>query len=411
MITITEKRSFPIEIAAPSTKSTILFVYLPTSLSRTCCHPAVAALLDVDRPEAVRVQPELEPVDVPVGVGLAGSSIDARKVGVEPVCGRLRLIDDDGGDSPDGDDQRSRTTEVHDRDREAAPDSEPPELDRADRLDERIEQQREERRDQEEEDDVKDASRDHPRQDQQERKPDQLHPARDLDLRRRAGGHRGDRTAPGVRLRAGPATDGALARDPDDWWSQESLVRLKGRPSLATVTRMQPATAYRRPQRRPSRAVRRARHRAILLLVGLGVLVILAVAAFRPDGRPAVGASAPAGAARLLPPPPPNGLVIASADGAPDLDAGERVGRHRDRLPRRGRRRASRSTRSAGRRTRASPRACSTASSAGAGAESPTTCSAAARAPRPERSTSAPRRARTCTRPWTAPSSLSATTS
>jgi hypothetical protein len=80
---------------------------------------------------------------------------------------------------------------------------------------------------------------------------------------------------------------------------------------------MQPATAYRRPQRRPSRAVRRARHRAILLLVGLGVLAVLAVAAFRPGGRPAVGASAPAGAARLLPPPPPNGLVIASADGLP----------------------------------------------------------------------------------------------
>lgn len=77
---------------------------------------------------------------------------------------------------------------------------------------------------------------------------------------------------------------------------------------------MQPATAYRRPQRRPSRATRRARHRAILLLVGLGVLVVLAVAAFRPDGRPVVGASAPASASRLLPPPPPNGLVIASAD-------------------------------------------------------------------------------------------------
>ena len=84
---------------------------------------------------------------------------------------------------------------------------------------------------------------------------------------------------------------------------------------MATVPRMQPATAYRRPQRRPSRSVRRARHRAILLLVGLGVLVILAVAAFRPNGRPAVGASAPASAARLLPRPPPNGLVIASTDG------------------------------------------------------------------------------------------------
>ena len=65
----------------------------------------------------------------------------------------------------------------------------------ADRPDERVEQQRDQRGDEEEEDDVKDAARDHPRQDQQERKPDQLHPARDLDLRRRAGGHRGHRTA------------------------------------------------------------------------------------------------------------------------------------------------------------------------------------------------------------------------
>jgi hypothetical protein len=78
---------------------------------------------------------------------------------------------------------------------------------------------------------------------------------------------------------------------------------------------MQPATAYRRPQRRPSRSVRRARHRAILLLVGLGVLVILAVAAFRPDGRPAVGAAATPGA--YLPPPgPPRGTqALASAGG------------------------------------------------------------------------------------------------
>ena len=103
-----------------------------------------------------------------------------------------------------------------------------------------------------------------------------------------------------------------MALDPDDWWSQESLLRLKGAFTSATVPPMQPATAYRRPQRRPSRAARRARHRAILVLVVLGVLVILAFAAFRPSGKPAVGAAAPVSAARLLPPPPPNGLVIAS---------------------------------------------------------------------------------------------------
>lgn len=44
---------------------------------------------------------------------------------------------------------------------------------------------------------------------------------------------------------------------------------------------------------------------------------MLAVAAFRSPGRPAVGASGPAGATRLLPPPPPTGVVIASAAGLP----------------------------------------------------------------------------------------------
>lgn len=80
---------------------------------------------------------------------------------------------------------------------------------------------------------------------------------------------------------------------------------------------MQPATAYRRPQRRPSRAHRRARHRAILICVGIAAVVVLAVAAFRPAARPAVGAASPAGAARLLPPPPPSGTVLASVDGLP----------------------------------------------------------------------------------------------
>ncbi len=88
--------------------------------------------------------------------------------------------------------------------------------------------------------------------------------------------------------------------------------RLKGPDTSATVASMSPATAYRRPQRRPSRAVKRARRRAVLIAVGIAVLVILAVAAFRPDGRPTIGVSAPASATRLLPPPPPNGLVVAS---------------------------------------------------------------------------------------------------
>jgi hypothetical protein len=73
---------------------------------------------------------------------------------------------------------------------------------------------------------------------------------------------------------------------------------------------MQPAPAYRRRDRRAARA-RLARRRAFVLALVAGVVVILAVAAFRPDGRPAVGARSPASATRLLPPPPPTGLAIA----------------------------------------------------------------------------------------------------
>jgi murein DD-endopeptidase MepM/ murein hydrolase activator NlpD len=73
---------------------------------------------------------------------------------------------------------------------------------------------------------------------------------------------------------------------------------------------MQRPPADRRPARRAARA-RQARRRALLLAVVIGVFGILAVAAFRPDGRPTVGGASPASATRLLPPPPPTGLAIA----------------------------------------------------------------------------------------------------
>jgi hypothetical protein len=74
---------------------------------------------------------------------------------------------------------------------------------------------------------------------------------------------------------------------------------------------MQPATAYRRPQRRPSDAMRRARRRALLTLIGLTILVVLLVSAFRSGGAPVIGASVPASASRLLPAGPPRPLVVA----------------------------------------------------------------------------------------------------
>ncbi len=77
---------------------------------------------------------------------------------------------------------------------------------------------------------------------------------------------------------------------------------------------MHPATAYRRPQRRPSSAVRRARRRALLTVLCLTFLVVLVLAAFRSGGSPTVGASVPASASRLLPAGPPQPLVIAVYD-------------------------------------------------------------------------------------------------
>ncbi len=77
---------------------------------------------------------------------------------------------------------------------------------------------------------------------------------------------------------------------------------------------MQRATAYRRPQRRPSSAVRRARRRALLTIFALTVFVVLLVSAFRSGGSPAIGTGAPASASRLLPAGPPEPLVIAVHD-------------------------------------------------------------------------------------------------
>ncbi len=74
---------------------------------------------------------------------------------------------------------------------------------------------------------------------------------------------------------------------------------------------MHPATAYRRPQRRPSQTVRRARRRALLIVFGLGLFAVLLFAAFRPGTTPIVGTGVPASASRLLPAGPPQPLVIA----------------------------------------------------------------------------------------------------
>lgn len=113
--------------------------------------------------------------------------------------------------------------------------------------------------------------------------------------------------------------EGSLALDRHELWidsvsesgTHVSQSRLKAVPASATVAAMHSATAYRRPQRRPSRAVRRARRRALLVVAALAVLTVLAFSAFGSSSSPAVGVSVPASASRLLPAGPPAPLVVA----------------------------------------------------------------------------------------------------
>jgi len=117
-------------------------------------------------------------------------------------------------------------------------------------------------------------------------------------------------------------TDGSLALDRHELWfdfgseseQQTSQRRLSAAPGSVSVPPMQPAPAYRRPQRRPSSTVRRARRRALLTVLGLGLFVVLVLSAFRSGGSSAIGASVPASASRLLPAGPPEPLVIAVHD-------------------------------------------------------------------------------------------------
>jgi hypothetical protein len=114
-------------------------------------------------------------------------------------------------------------------------------------------------------------------------------------------------------------TEGSLALDRREVWldfdstfeTRASQGRLKAARTSDTVAGMPPATAYRRPQRGPSRAVRRARRRALVVVVVLAVLVVLAVSAFESGGGTVVGVGVPASASRLLPAGPPKPLVIA----------------------------------------------------------------------------------------------------
>ncbi|MGE5274282.1 MAG: hypothetical protein ACM3QU_11075 [Verrucomicrobiota bacterium] len=74
---------------------------------------------------------------------------------------------------------------------------------------------------------------------------------------------------------------------------------------------MHPAPPRRRPSPRARKTAHRTRRRAILVAIGVAILVVLAMSAFRSGGHAVVGASSPASATRLLPPPPPTGIAVA----------------------------------------------------------------------------------------------------
>jgi hypothetical protein len=86
---------------------------------------------------------------------------------------------------------------------------------------------------------------------------------------------------------------------------------LKGLATSVTVPAMQHGPPRRRAVERARKRTHRTRRRALLVAVGVAILVILAVSAFRPDGRAIVGTGGPASATRLLPPPPPSGIGLA----------------------------------------------------------------------------------------------------
>src|SRR6476646_10484733 len=84
----------------------------------------VALLLDPDAPQVVRVEPALQPVDVPVGGGL--SVLDGEIV-VEAVRCGLGLRDDNSAESDEDDEDHRGKRQVYDCNRQPAPDPQPAE--------------------------------------------------------------------------------------------------------------------------------------------------------------------------------------------------------------------------------------------------------------------------------------------
>ena len=365
-----ENSVLPIEIAAPSTNVTIRCVYLPTSRWRICLHELVAALLDLDRLQVVRVQPDLQPVDVAVGRGLSGRAVRMREVVVEPDGRRLRLPDDGGGDRQDDEDERRQEAQVHERDREAA--REPQPLERRARA-------------------GRAAARSAPRRGRgrrRERPPSRAPtPARaaaasptswtqrGIWIRggRPAAAHGADATAR-VRRLSPPdwdwsfEVDGALALDRHELWDEPQPNDAARAVSQAAATVESPGgVRYGAPDAGPGpRPARRARarrrelelerrRRRIAVLIALTAIARRRSCCSRRSAAPARSRSSRRRAPRrLLPAGPPTARDHRAPRHAAPAAAGQPVARDRDRLPGRHRRLARRSRRSAPRRTRGS---------------------------------------------------------
>jgi hypothetical protein len=220
-----------------------------------------------------------------------------------------RLLDHDGCESDDRDCHRSGERQIHDRDCQAARDPHPSKS-----PNERIQKQRDEQRDEEEEHHVTHRAGHDPREYEQERQPDELQPARNLDARGRRPGrldggarHASDGTAEIRRIRDDAwdwsfLEDGGLALDrhelwvdaapsnrqiPDDGEGQGARVRPTVRLSEAspfdTVPPDMPSSRpnrRRRVERREVRTARRTRRFALLTLLAIVLVIALLLTAF-----------------------------------------------------------------------------------------------------------------------------------
>ena len=141
------------------------------------------------------VEPGLERVEVHLGGGPVVLDL-LRHVVVDPLRRVTRLVE---GDRPDSDENRRDDgceDQIHDRHRDRSRELQPREV-----ADERVEHERDHRRGEEEEQDVAKRRGQQERENDEDRQPDQLDPARDLD-RRAATGHAADRIAAGFEYPA-----------------------------------------------------------------------------------------------------------------------------------------------------------------------------------------------------------------